>query len=110
MLYTFESGIEASMCRLLFSEARKRMRCKDVIPVVASPPSTVVFATLESRLSVCSNPVTFTARKVTTVEVINRSQRASQPSHKVAVVASSRTREKSERIWSCAEKMMPDTA
>ena len=86
------------------------MRCKDVIPVVASPHSTVVFITLESRLSVCAYPVTFTARKVTIVEVINRSQRASLPSHKVAVVAISRTREKSERIWICAEKMMPDTA
>ena len=86
------------------------MRCKDVIPVVANPHSTVDLATLESRLSVCSNPVTFTMRKVTTVEVINRSQRASLPSHKVAVAAISRTREKSERIWSCAAKMMPDTS
>src|SRR5258706_8719659 len=109
-LYTFESGIEAIMWRLLLSAARKRTRCKDVIPVVASPHSTVVFATLESRLSVCAYPVTFTARKVTTVEVINRSQRASLPSHKVAVVAISRTREKSERTWIWAAKMMPDTA
>lgn len=110
IVYTFDNGIEASMCKLLLSDARKRTRCNAVIPVVASPPSTVVFINLESRLSVCANPVTFTARKVTTVEVINRSHSASLPSHKVAVVAISRTRAKSERIWTWAAKMIPLTA
>jgi hypothetical protein len=52
----------------------------------------------------------FTARKVTTVEVINRSQSPSLHSHKVIVVAISRRREKSARICIWTAKMMPLTA